>query len=552
MKTKYIITLLGALFVFSGCNNAFLDRIPLDELTDETYWETEEHLILAANACINYLRDKSNSVDMEFLSDNVYRERSSSYKTISSGNFTSDLSTINSEWARDYDGIRRCNHFLENYQRAEKVPLLVRERYAAEARFMRAYNYIYLINFFGDVPWVTKTLDVGDKELYDPRTDSEFLIDWVLSELDEAAKYLPYAKELTADEFGRPTKEAAWAFSSRFALYHERWDKAVESAEEVMKANYHQLYDNGNPATSYYEMFTYAGRASRNKNNKEFIVTRIYSEEAKQMHNLSRELQVPNEEVRYAPTRSLMDAYLCNGLPITLSASRYRENTHSAIFDNRDPRMAQTILKPGAKWGGYPGKTVYEQPKFSNSATSCRTTTGWYFTKFVEIDAVSRYNKDDNDIPLMRYAEVLLNWIEAKEMRGDAISQPDIDKSINKLRKRVGADEMILTKLNAYGLSLRDEIRRERRVELALEGERYFDILRWKQGSLLAQNVTGMRKSNVPADEYTYVKDIPVDSKGNLLLMTGRTFVEPKNYLWPVPFTQVQRNQNLLPNNSGW
>lgn len=552
MKTKYIITLLCALLFFSGCNDAFLDRIPLDELTDETYWETEEHLILASNACINYLRDKSRSVDMEFLGDNVYRERSASYKTIGSGNFTSDISTINSEWAKDYDGIRRCNHFLENYQRAEKVPFLVRERYAAEARFMRAYNYIYLINFFGDVSWVTKTLDVGDKELYDPRTDKGFLIDWVLGELDEAAKYLPYAKELTEDEFGRLTKESAWAFSSRFALYHEHWDEAILNAEKVMEANYHQLYDNGNPATSYYEMFTYTGRASKNKNNKEFIVTRIYNEEAKQMHNLSREIQVPNEETRYAPTRSLIDAYLCNGLPITLPASRYRENTHSAIFDKRDPRMSQTILTPGAKWGGAPGKANYEQPKFSNAATSCRTTTGWYFSKFVEVSAVTRYNKDDNDIPLMRYAEVLLNWIEAKEMKGDAISQSDIDKSINKLRDRVGADKMILTKLNAYGLDLRDEIRRERRVELALEGERVFDILRWKQGALLAQDVTGMRKSNVPVGEYAYVKDVPVDSNGNLILMTGRTFISPKNYLWPVPFTQEQRNKNLLPNNSGW
>ena len=114
MKTKYLAILLCAAFVLPGCNDSFLDRIPLDELTDETYWETEEHLILASNACINYLRGKSKSVDMEFLGDNVFRERSSEYKTLGSGNFTSDLSVINSEWTTGYDGIRRCNHFLEN------------------------------------------------------------------------------------------------------------------------------------------------------------------------------------------------------------------------------------------------------------------------------------------------------------------------------------------------------------------------------------------------------------------------------------------------------
>lgn len=552
MKTKYLAILLCAAFVLPGCNDSFLDRIPLDELTDETYWETEEHLILASNACINYLRGKSRSVDMEFLGDNVFRERSSEYKTLGSGNFTSDLSVINSEWTTDYDGIRRCNHFLENYERAQKVSAPVRERYAGEAIFIRAYLYSYLVNCFGDVPRVTNTIDVGDDELYGSRTDKETMIEWILDEFDRAAAVLPYAKDLKDSELGRPTKEAAWAFSSRFALYHERWDKAVSSAEEVMTAGFHKLYDNGNPETTYNELFTLAANPVTNKNNREFIVTRLYSEEANQTHNLSRELQVPNEEARYAPTRSLMDAYLCNGLPITLPASRYRENTHEAIFNNRDPRMAQTILKPGAKWGGYPGKTTYEQPKFSNSATSCRTTTGWYFTKFVELSAISRYNKDQNAIPLMRYAEVLLNWIEAKEMRGDAITQPDIDKSINLLRDRVGADKMVLTKLNAYGLNLRDEIRRERRVELALEGGRYFDLLRWKQGDLLAKDVTGMRKSTVPPSEYVYVEDIPTDDKGNLILMTGRTFSDMKNYLWPIPFTQTQRNPNLLPNNPGW
>ena len=214
--------------------------------------------------------------------------------------------------------------------------------------------------------------------------------------------------------------------------------------------------------------------------------------------------------------------------------------------------MAQTILKPGAKWGGYPCKTTNEQPKFSNSATSSRTTTGWYFTKFVELSAISRYNKDQNAIPLMRYAEVLLNWIEAKEMRGDAITQPDIDKSINLLRDRVGADKMVLTKLNAYGLNLRDEIRRARRVELALEGERYFDLLRWKQGDLLAKDVTSMRKRTAPPNEYVYVEDIHTDDKGNLILRTGRTCSDMKNYIWPIPFTQTQRNPNLLPNNPGW
>ena len=240
MKTRYLTILLCSILVWSGCNDSFLDRIPLDELTDETYWETEEHLILASNACINYLRGKNMSVDMEFLGDNVFRERSSEYKTLGSGNFTSDLSVINSEWTNDYDGIRRCNHFLENYERAQKVSASIRERYAGEARFMRAYLYSYLVNCFGDVPLEVNTIDVGDEALYGPRTDKETLIEWILNEYELAATALPYAKDLKDTELGRPTKEAAWAFKSRFALYHERWDEAVAAAEEVMTANFHK------------------------------------------------------------------------------------------------------------------------------------------------------------------------------------------------------------------------------------------------------------------------------------------------------------------------
>ena len=552
MKTTYNILIITLAVLLCSCNDSFLNRIPLDELTDKTYWQTEEHLILASNACINYLRKKEQIIDMELMGDNAYRERNASYKTIGSGHFTSDQGVINSEWAVRYDGIRRCNHFLENYNQATKVSEKIRERYAAEARFMRAYNYIYLVNFFGDVQLITKTLDISAPELYGKRTDKKILIDWIIGELEVAAENLPYAKDLSEKEFGRPTKEAAWAFCSRFALYHEKWDKSIESAQKVIEAGYHTLYTGNDPESAYGYIFTHAGRASRNKENKEFIVTRIYNVDGKTSHNLSREMQVPNEETRYAPTRSLMDSYLCNNLPITHPSSRYRENTHDAIFNNRDPRLSQTVLKPGAKWGGFPGQTIYKQPKFANTATSCRTPSGWYFSKFTEISFVGKYNKDDNDIPLMRYAEVLLNWIEAKLMRGDAISQQDIDYSINKLRARVGAPFMILAELSRYGLDLQTEIRRERRVELALEGERYFDILRWREGYRLGEDTKGIRKNTVPAEEYKYVKDIPTDEKGNLIIMTGRIFDENKHYLWPIPFIQTERNPNLLPNNPGW
>ena len=106
-------------------------------------------------------------------------------------------------------------------------------------------------------------MDISDSELYGAREDKEKLVDWVLKELELSSNQLPYAKDLKTTEFGRPSKEAAWALSSRFALYHERWDIAVSSAELVMETGYHELYSNGNPATSYYEMFTMRGMLLR-------------------------------------------------------------------------------------------------------------------------------------------------------------------------------------------------------------------------------------------------------------------------------------------------
>jgi len=526
----------------------------LDALADANYWETENHLKLASNASISYLRDKSRTVDMELLGDNVFRDRSASYINIGAGQFTSDLGTLNSEWEYNYRGIRRCNHFLENYNKAEKVDKKIREQYAGENRFIRAYLYSYLVNFFGDIPLIEQTIDVGeDKDiLYGPRENKEKVIDWILEEFEESGEILRAAKDLKLADFGRPTQEAAWGFASRFALYHKRWDKAVYFAEKIMASGHHKLYTEGGPNVAYYNLFTYAGRASRNANNKETIMARVYSNDASRGHNLSRELQVPNEEARFAPTRSLLDTYLCNGLPIDLADSKYDESTWLKQFENRDPRLIQTVLQRLDKWGGNPNNGTYYRHKFKVDASWCRTTTGWYFKKYVEIPAVKTYNKDENDIHLLRYAEILLNWIEAKYMRGDNILQDDIEKSINLLRNRVAAPKMELTKLNTYGLDLLKEIRRERRVELALEGERYFDILRWEQGDLLAQDITGIKKVNVHGEETEFAAHFQTDAKGNIILMQGRTFTAPKNYLWPVPFLQVELNPSLLPNNDGW
>jgi starch-binding outer membrane protein, SusD/RagB family len=552
MRIKLYIGLFLGLLVLVSCNKDFLDREPLDELVDETFYTNEETLQLAVNGCYAYLKGKG-TLDMENLGDNMLNSSVTDYQRIASGNYNSDLGTINSEWATDYDGIRRCNAFLENYQKAQGRES-VKESMAAEVRFVRAYLYFYLTQFYGDVQLIKKTLLISDPEVYGARQSKAEVVDFILTELDEAAAKLPTAQ--TGINLGRLTKGAALAMKARVALYNNKWDVAEKAAKDVMDLGIYQLYSNGTPATSYNELFTYKGKL-KNGTNKETILARMYSADALIYHNMSREAQVPDQASRWNPTKSLVDAFLCtDGLPINKSPL-YKEDTYANLFVNRDPRMVQTILSPGSAWGGrQDGRNTsssstwgtFTTPKFISNKLGSVTITGFYFTKYVELSTVAQVSKDENDIHLIRFAEVLLTYAEARLEQGK-LTQADIDLTINKLRQRVGMKAMMLTDLAANGLDLRTEVRRERRVELALEGHRYFDILRWKQGSLLAEDVKGMKKSL--AFRASDVANMAADAEGYIIANKGRVFTDPRNYLWPISLTQFQRNPNLG-QNPGW
>ncbi|MDQ3278933.1 MAG: RagB/SusD family nutrient uptake outer membrane protein [Bacteroidota bacterium] len=552
MKRTIFFGILSGTLLLAACKKDFLDRQPLDELVNETFFSNEETLQLAVNGCYAYLKGKS-TLDMENLGDNTLNSSVTDYQRIASGNFNSDLGTINSEWASNYDGIRRCNAFLENYQKATGREN-VKESMAAEVRFIRAYLYFYLTQFYGDVQLITKTLLINDPEVYGTRNPKAEVVDFILKELDEAAVKLPLTQ--TGTNLGRITKGAALAMKARVALYNEKWSMAEKAAKDVMDLGVYQLYTTSNPATAYNDLFTYKGKL-KNGTNKETILARLYSDESQVYHNMSREAQVPDQASRWNPTKSLVDAYLASdGLPINKSPL-YKEDTYENMFKNRDPRMTQTILQPGAAWGGrQDGRNTsssstwnnFITPKFISNKLGSVTITGFYFTKYVELSTVGRVSRDENDIHLIRLAEVLLTYAEARLEQG-TLTQADIDLTINKLRQRVGMKPMVITELAANGMDLREEVRRERRVELALEGHRYFDILRWKQGRLLAEDIKGMKKSL--AFRASDVANIPADAQGYIIANGNRTFSDSKNYLWPIPLVQFQRNPKLG-QNPGW
>lgn len=562
MKKIAIYGLFLTGLLAGSCNDAFLDRYPLDQITDENFWQTEEHVKSVANTFTGSLRGKYWLNMTEAMAESAPWAVTTAFRTIGGGNYATDISQINTIWTESYTYIGRTNYYLNNYKRAVNVSDEVKERFAAEAYFYRAYNYWMLTSYFGDVPYITDELNVDSPDVYRGRDKREEVIDAITKDLEEHYLALPEYIEAGSDEFGRVSQTAALALLSRIYLYNERYADAVNAAERAMASTYYGLYSTGNPDADYTNLFNYTGRASRNAANHETLLAFVYNyelgEDARTSHNLSREIWVPNDYSRFVPTKSTIESYLTDEGEIWDPAS---VSTYEEVFEHRDPRMTQSILQPNTPWEGGIGGDVnntdpqlFTYPLLVNMRSGCMTYSGYYLRKYVEPSTVGSVGHDDNDIIILRYAEVLLNYIEAKEQLGN-VTQDDIDKTINKLRDRVGMVHLELSKL-PQGSDLRTEIRRERRVELFFEGHRYFDIIRWKQGPLLGEDLLGVKRSwldpsrlSIDLDDLTWKS---VNGEEYLVIETGRTFVDPKHYLLSVPFKQSQLNPNLLPNNPGW
>ena len=562
-KMIYILLSVAAMVSFSSCNDDFLDRMPKDEMTDDNFWQTEEHLVQVANTFTAALQGKYWLNITEIMADSAPWAVTTAFRTIGAGNFTTETSQINSLWVTAYTGIGRVNYFLNNYNRAETVKEEIRERYAAEAYFYRAYNYWVLTSYFGDVPYITDELSVESPDVYRGRDPRKTIIEKVTKDLEDHYKNLPEYIPAASSEFGRVSQCAALALLSRIYLYNGMYEEAVGAAERAMNNSYHELYSTGNPDVDYVNLFNYTGRASRNAANKETLLAFVYNydlgEAARQSHNLSRECWVPGDYARFVPTNSMIEAYLTKDGQIWDPST---VDTYEDVFKDRDPRMVQSILAPGTPWeGGKSGDLlstddkIYTYPLLTNNKTAAMTYSGYYMRKYVEPSTVKYVGHDDNDLVMLRYAEVLLNYAEAKEMLGQ-LTQADLDKSINLLRDRVGMVHMKLSQLPA-GSDIRTEIQRERRIELFFEGHRYFDIIRWKQGHILGEDLLGVNKRWLDQSRLAVDLDKDLtwqtkDGQQYLLIETGRTFNPDKHYLLPIPFKQMQLNPNLAPQNPGW
>lgn len=465
-------------------------------------------------------------------------------------------------WASgDWANIRSCNYFLEHYSRAETS---FKERYAGEVRFFRALFYWYKVVNFGDVPLLLKALDDNSEELYGPREKREKVMDEVvLEDLKFAVANLPEKNQAAA---GRLHKDAARALMSRICLWEGTYrkyrniegadtylDACVKASEELMDAGY-DIYSTGNTDEDYRNLFIQKDLRS----NPEAIFYRAYITD-KNTHNYTRQASENNTGM----SKDFVDSYLFldDGKPIGLTSHPYDDSTPAKECEGRDPRYTQTIATPGFIM------TLPDLAVNLPAIGTSRTSTGYWNIKGRSSD-LAQFNADKSDLDLFifRYAEVLLNYAEAKYELTGSLTIAELDKSINLIRDRVGMPHLTTNPdadPNAvnYGYTVAPllyEIRRERRIELVGEGFRFNDIIRWKAGKLIegVKTIRGMKLTDELRSQYadpSSLNNIAVDDDYYIIvypsIATTRKWND-KSYLYPLPTDEKDRCH--YEQNPGW
>lgn len=556
--TNKIIAILISVVIFTSCNKDFLDRFPLDSPSSSTFFSNEDELLLAVNSAyrslywisshnVPYIMWLDGSTDITWTRGNYVN-----MLDLQGGQVTTETNLFYDTWEFYYNGIMRCNNILENMHRAQEV---VSEdfynRIEAEARFLRAWNYGFLVSLYGDVPLVTTMLQLEDAQM--PRTAKENILRFIFDDLDFAAAHLPLTWSNT-DE-GRATRGAALTYKARIALYHGEYEIAAAAAKEVIDLGQYTLYSN------YGQLFKHVGSRSSE------VIMDIPFLLGVQVHQIPRYLgtrSAPGYAV-LVPTQTMIDIYRCtDGLRIDQSPLFDPQKP----YENRDPRLEQSILRPGEwynnfKFETHPDSTTTLQNvggtinRVNNLEVTNQfaTFTGYHWKKyFDEVDLPGEVARSQQNFIIMRYAEVLLTYAEAK------IELNEIDNSviaaINEVRVRPSVG-MPAVQTNMTQTQLRDLIRYERTVELAQEGFRLFDLRRWRiaehvmPGNMLGRRVKARWYDSIIPSFNAYGKSVYPNETAVFQVISTNTFDASKHYLWPIPQREIDVNRELE-QNPGW
>ena len=554
----FIFSTVG--IIFTACSDQ-LTKAPLDSPSSATFYSNAIELDLALNGIyrelwwqtrrIPFLFELDQTTDIGFLRDG-------NYKPIAQGEHDSDLWVFSVEmWEKMYSGVAYSNDLLENMHRAQN---LVSERYFQEVegqtKYLRAFFYHYLTELFGDVPFYLATPSIEDAQL--PRTPKSEIVQQIYSDLDDAAQYLP--ETWSGSDQGRITRGAALALKARVALYNEDYEMAAQAAQEVINSGVYELHED------YGELFDYDGHGSPEiimaVEHMDGALTTAVPQRFGDRNVGSWATQVPSQ--------FLIDTYqMIDGKHVHESDLYDPANP----FANRDPRLDATILRPQGEFSGFIFETHPDSTQTwrnvggdwvrvtnQNVTNAFATFTGYNWRKYVpETDFPDRRTSSEVHQIYIRYAEVLLTYAEAKIESGN-INQTVLN-ALNEVRARAyGTDLSDTANYPAITTTNQDELRRElryeRKVELAMEGFRLFDIRRWR----IAEHVMDGQLVGRPLRDYSDITEVPVINKdlghhpeygGTIDLYRTpeqRRFNPNRDYLFPIPLREFAVNENLTQN----
>jgi hypothetical protein len=542
MKRMSLWFILAAL-VFAGCKK--LEQIPQDTATKVAVFSSEKGLETYANSFYNLLPTAIDAHKADVMSD--YAATSTASNFLIAGAYGPRQSN---GWT--WDGLRNINYFLEN-NTDSKLPADIKIQYTALARFFRAYFYFDKVRRFGDVPWINKTFKIDDPELFNRRDTRSLIMDSVLADLNYACDNM---KKTSDNSRSLITKYVALGFKSRICLYEGTYRKyhteagmtgtagqwlqeAANAAEQVMTLGGFSLNTAGGQELAYRNLFISTAPVAN-----EVMLASVTDANLSVYNDANWWWTSATYGARLSFTRTFINTYLnIDGSPFT-NTPGYQTLQFKDEVKGRDKRLQQTIrMGPYKRING--GTPEAAPPIFSY------TYTGYQPIKWVLDDV--KYDggaQNINSISLMRYAEILLNYAEAKSELG-TFTDADWAKTIGALRARAGITGGLTLKpvsadryLQAnYFPEINDpsllEIRRERGIELSLEGMRFDDIVRWKRGELMTKVWNGF---------YVPALDIPMDLNEDGKLDVCFYQVMPASPVAGVTYVNVGPTINGAPN----
>lgn len=516
-----ITAVLLAAVLFTQCKKDLLVTVPNDRISTAIYWKTEQDAVLASNAIYVFLSESSTHFfSWDGMTDIGFTHAPQSDESfILQGQFDALNDRVSGDWANAYAGIRAANSFLAHVDQVDATDQDLIDRLKAEVRVLRAYFYIRLASLYGDVPLVTKEITLDESRQL-TRAPVGQIWDFVSAELSAAAPMLP----VTQKDVGRVTKGAALGLLARAMLYAGRYQQAVDAATEVMGLNTYALYP------SYEKLFSYEA-----ENNPEVILDIQFIRDLRANNNFN--LLAPlsqNGRSLYVPTKKMVDAYdMTNGQAINSPGSGFDPKNP---YENRDPRLGYSVFLPGDE---LPDGSIFDPRPDSKTGDAVGSTfivspTGFNLKKYVDKEDMAQPSNGGLNIILLRYAEILLTYAEAK------IELNQLDASvydaINAVRGRADVNMPPIPDGRTQD-ELRQIIRHERLVELAFEGQRFFDIRRWR---IAAQVMPGKVQGMTYVDNQGDLQTVEVPGWTNV-------FVD-RNYLWPIPQKERDLNPQLTQN----